>query len=94
MNTLSTETKKFKYRKENGNHMSIAQNSTQWVDSQVKRQIGSQSGKTTRQARLRRQGEQREQPLNVIGCLALIYAVRSVDSGKRPRVAFRRATTA
>jgi hypothetical protein len=94
MNTLSTETKEFKYLKENGNHMSIEQNSTQWVDSQVKRQIGSQSRKTTRQARLRRQGEQREQPLNVIGCLALIYAVRSVDSGNRPRVAVRRATTA
>jgi hypothetical protein len=74
--------------------MSIEQNSTQWVDSQVKRQIGSQSRKTTRQARLRRQGEQREQPLNVIGCLALIYAVRSVDSGNRPRVAVRRVATA
>jgi len=74
--------------------MSIAQNSTQWVDSQVKRQIGSQSRKTTRQARLRRQGEQREQPLNVIGCLALIYAVRSLDAGNRPRLAVRRATAA
>ena len=71
--------------------MSIEQNSTQWVDSQVKRQIGSQSRKSTRQARLRGQGEQ---PLNVIGCLALIYAVRSLDSGNRPRVAVRRATTA
>jgi hypothetical protein len=94
MNTPSTETKEFKYLKKTEITMSIEQNSTQWVDSQVKRQIGSQSRKTTRQARLRRQGEQREQPLNVIGCLALIYAVRSVDSGNRPRVAVRRATTA
>jgi len=76
------------------NHMSIEQNPTQWVDSQVQRQTGAtNSRKSARLARSRRQGDRRE-PLNVLGCLALIHAVRSVDSGNRPRVSARRATTA
>jgi hypothetical protein len=76
------------------NHMSIEQNPTQWVDSQVQRQTGAtNSRKSARLARSRRQGDRRE-PLNVLGCLALIHAVRSVDSGNRSRVSARRATTA
>ena len=77
------------------NHMSIEQNPTQWVDSQVQRETGAANGrKSARLARSRRQGDRRERPLNVLGCLALIHAVRSVDSGNRPRVSARRATTA
>ena len=75
--------------------MSIEQNPTQWIDSQVKRQTGAtNSRKSTRPARSRRQGDRRDRPLNVIGCLALIHAVRSVDAGDRSRVSARRATTA
>jgi hypothetical protein len=75
--------------------MSIEQNPTQWIDSQVKRQTGAtNSRKSTRTARSRRQGDRRDRPLNVIGCLALIHAVRSVDAGDRARVSARRATTA
>jgi hypothetical protein len=75
--------------------MSTEQNPTQWIDSQIQRQIGAnKSRKSIRLARSRRQGECRERPLNLLGCLALIHAVRSVDSGDRVRVATRRATTA
>ena len=67
--------------------MSIEQNPTQWIDSQVQRQTGAaNTRKSTRLARSRRQGDRRERPLNVLGCLALIHAVRSVDSGDRARV--------
>jgi hypothetical protein len=75
--------------------MSIEQNPMQWIDSQIQRQNGAtRSGKSIRVARSRRQAERRERPLNVLGCLALIHAVRSVDSGDRGRVTARRATTA
>jgi hypothetical protein len=72
--------------------MSIEQNPTQWIESQVQRQTGATTNrKSIRIARSRQQGDR---PLNVIGCLALIHAVRSVDSGNRSRVSARRATTA
>jgi len=72
--------------------MSREQDPTQLIDSQVKRQTGAtNSRKSSRPARSRRQGDR---PLNVIGCLALIHAVRSVDAGDRSRVSARRATTA
>jgi hypothetical protein len=75
--------------------MSIEQSPTQWIDSQVKRQINfTKSRKSIRIARSRQQGELRAGPLNLLGCLALIHAVRSADSGDRSRVAARRATTA
>jgi len=75
--------------------MSIEQNPARWIDSQVERQTGaSKNKKSIRLARSRRRGEHRERPLNVLGCLALIHAVRSVDSGDRARVSARRATTA
>ena len=77
------------------NHMSIEQNATQWVDSQIQRQIGAtKSRKSINHPRSRRRGERRERPLNVLGCLALIHAIRSADSGDRARVAARRGTTA
>jgi hypothetical protein len=75
--------------------MSTEQNPMQWIESQVQRQNGAtKSRKSIRAARTSRQVERRERPLNVLGCLALIHAVRSVDSGNRTRVAARRATTA
>jgi hypothetical protein len=75
--------------------MSTEQNPMQWIDSQVQRQNdATKSRKSIRLARSRRQVERRERPLNVLGCLALIHAVRSVDAGDRVRVAARRATTA
>jgi hypothetical protein len=75
--------------------MSTEQNPMQWIDSQVQRQNdATKSRKSIRLARSCRQVERRERPLNVLGCLALIHAVRSVDAGDRVRVAARRATTA
>jgi hypothetical protein len=77
-------------KREMVNHMSIEQNATQWIDSQIQ----TKSRKSINHARSRRRSERRERPLNVLGCLALIYAIRSADSGDRARVAARRATTA
>jgi hypothetical protein len=75
--------------------MSIEQTPTQWIDSQVQRQTASaKTRKSIRVARSCKQADRRDRPLNVLGCLALIHAVRSVDSGDRSRVSARRATTA
>jgi hypothetical protein len=75
--------------------MSIDQNPAQWIDSQIQRQIvATKSRKSINQARSRRQGERRQRNLNVLGCLALIHAVRSVDSCDRVRGTARRTTTA
>ena len=64
--------------------MSIEQNPAQWIDSQIQRQTGAtKSRKSINQARSRQQGERRQRHLNVLGCLALIHAVRSVDSCDR-----------
>jgi hypothetical protein len=76
-------------------HMSIEQNATQWIESQIRRQTGAtKSRRSINYAQSRRRGEGRERPLNVLGCLALIHAVRSSGSGDRARVAARRGTTA
>ncbi len=76
--------------------MSIEQNATQWIDSQIQLQTGAtkRSRKSINQARSRRHRENRQSHLNVLGCLALIHAVRSVDSSNRVRGATRRTTTA
>jgi hypothetical protein len=75
--------------------MSIEQNPTEWINSQIQLQTGAiKSRNSINQARSRRQGERRERHLNVLGCLALIHAVRSVDSSDRVRGAARRAATA
>src|ERR1700677_2876079 len=82
-------------KREMENHMSTEQTPMQWIDSQVQRQTAStKSRKSTRMARSRRQADRGDRPLNFLGCLALIHAVRSVDSGNRARVSARRATTA
>jgi hypothetical protein len=75
--------------------MSIEQNPAQWIDSQIQRQTGAaKSRKSINQARSRQQGERRQRHLNVLGCLALIHAVRSVDSCDRVRGTARRTTAA
>jgi hypothetical protein len=75
--------------------MSIEQNATQWIDSEIQRQTGAaKSRKSINQVRSRRQGERRQRHLNVLGCLALIHAVRSFDSSDRVRGAARRSATA
>jgi len=43
-------------------HMSTEQNATQWIDSQVQRQMGK-SRKSIRHARSCRQGERCQRPL-------------------------------
>lgn len=75
--------------------MSIEQNATQWVETVLQGQIGAtKRKKSTRLARSRRLGGRSDRPLNVLGCLALIHAVRSANPGERSRVGDRRTTMA
>src|ERR1700739_1749077 len=75
--------------------MSIEQNATQWVETVLQGQISAtKRRKSVKLDRSRRLGRRSEQPLNILGCLALIHAVRSADSGERMRVRARRTTTA
>lgn len=71
------------------------QNATQWVDRVVQGQVGAGSRrKITRRAQSGRLGERCDRPLNVLGCLALIHAVRSVNSAGRVRAGSRRTAAA
>ncbi|MBV9107390.1 MAG: hypothetical protein JO313_15350 [Verrucomicrobia bacterium] len=73
--------------------MSIEQNSTPWNDSQVLRQTGATKiRKLSGLVAPRRQAKRAKRPLNVLGCLALIHAVRSAGTGARPRMSGKRTT--
>ena len=73
--------------------MSNEQKARQRVDSIVERQNGgTKSLKSAKGVRARRVEKRREQPLNVLGCFALIHAIRSMSSGERSRIGTRRAT--
>jgi hypothetical protein len=75
--------------------MSIEQNATQWVETVLEGQTSAtKRRKSVRLARSRRLGKGNERPLNILGCLALIHAVRSIDTGERIRVQARRPTRA
>lgn len=75
--------------------MSIEQNATQWVEKELQGEVSAtKRSKSARLARSRRFGRGSDRPLNILGCLALIHAVRSIDSGERVRVRARRTTTA
>ena len=73
--------------------MSNEQKAMQWLNSKVEGQNGgTKSLKSVRRARARRIVKRRDQPLNVLGCFALIHAIRSVNSGERSRTGTPRAT--
>jgi hypothetical protein len=75
--------------------MATEQTATQWIDTQVQHQIGThKSRKSAGIVRSHRQEDRRDRPLNVLGCMALVHAVRTADAGNRARVTARRATTA
>jgi hypothetical protein len=76
--------------------MSNEQKARQWVDSMVLSQNGdSKSVKSSgRRVQARRLQDRRDRPLNVLGCFALIHAIRSMESGKRSGIGSARATVA
>jgi hypothetical protein len=59
--------------------MSNEQKAKQRVDTMIQSRSGFTSRKSLRFARARRR---RDRPLNVLGCFALLYAIRSSDSGE------------
>ncbi len=75
--------------------MSNEQQSKQRVDSMGEAQNGrTKSLKSIKRDRPKRIEERHDRPLNVLGCFALIHAIRSMDSGEGSRIGTRRATAA
>jgi|HubBroStandDraft_3_1064219.scaffolds.fasta_scaffold1361497_1 hypothetical protein len=66
--------------------MSNKQKARQWDYSMGQDQNAATTNQNVRLARAGSVGERRDEPLNVLGCLALIHAIRSVDSGERSQV--------
>ena len=60
--------------------MSNEQKARQWVDSMIQSGNSSTSRKSLRLAQARRLEERRDRPLNVLGCFALLHAIRSINS--------------
>jgi hypothetical protein len=75
-------------------NMAIKQNTKRWADSILQDQNSLGSRKSAKHSRGRKLEERRNEPLNVLGCLALIHAIRSVNSGRRPQVCSTRAMVA
>jgi hypothetical protein len=64
--------------------MSKEQKAKKRLDSMVEHQSGgTKKVKSAGLTRVRRLEERRDRPLNVLGCFALIHAIRSVNSGTR-----------
>jgi len=75
--------------------MAIKQNTTHWADTVLQDQrSASRSRKSAKHRRVGRVEERRDGLLNVLGCLALIHAVRSVNSGEGSQVCPRRVVVA
>src|SRR5271165_282684 len=97
VNRLEPNTRRivhFKCFKEKIN-MSNEQKARKWLDSIVEGQNGgTKSLKSVRRARARHRAQRDDRPLNVLGCFALIHAIRSVSSGEQSRLGNRRTTLA
>jgi len=73
--------------------MSNEQKAKQWVDSIVEAQNGgTKSQKSVRRTRTKRLESRNDRPLNLLGCFALIHAIRSIDSNKRSGIGAARVT--
>jgi hypothetical protein len=67
--------------------MAIKQNTKRWAGSVLDHQrTVSRIRKSGKHDQVGRLEERRDGSLNVLGCLALIHAIRSVDSGEGSRV--------
>jgi hypothetical protein len=56
------------------------------VDSAIEGQNGATVRKSVRLARRRRLQTRGDRPFNILGCFALLYAIRSINSGGRSRI--------
>src|ERR1700751_1301886 len=74
--------------------MSNEQNARKSVDSMIQRRKAAIRRKSVRLARARRLEESGDRPLNILGCFALLHAIRSINSGERSRIRARRTAVA
>jgi hypothetical protein len=72
--------------------MSNEQNARRWVDSMIQSRKGANSRKSVRLARARRLEESGDRPLNILGCFALLHAIR--NSGERSQIRAERTAVA
>ena len=64
--------------------MTIEQKPAQWIDTLLNGQVpAGKPKKSKRPARSRRRSIRQERPLNVLGCLALIHAVRTAEAASK-----------
>jgi hypothetical protein len=64
--------------------MTIEQKPAQWIDTLLNGQVPAvKPKKSKRLARSRRRSIRKERPLNVLGCLALIHAVRTAQAASK-----------
>jgi hypothetical protein len=76
-------------------NMAIKQNARRREDSIFQDQNSpSRSRKSAKYSRVRKLEERSNGPLNVLGCLALIHAIRSANSSEQPQVSSGRAMVA
>ncbi len=70
--------------------MTIEQKPAQWIDSLLKGQVATvKSKKSNTLARSRRRSVREDRPLNVLGCLALIHAVRTAQAASKRKFEMR-----
>src|SRR5260370_21482122 len=76
-------------------NMSNEQKARKWLDSIVKGQNGgTKSLKSVMRSRARLRAPRDDRPLNVLGCFALIHAIRSVSGCEQSTLGNRPATPA
>ena len=61
------------------------------TEKKARKAVGSTGRKPARLVRKRRTQKRDNRPFNIIGCFALLNAVRSIDSGGRSRTGSERA---
>jgi hypothetical protein len=62
------------------------------TEKKARKPVGATGRKPARLARKRRTQERDDRPFNILGCFALLHAVRSINSGSRSRMGTGRAT--
>lgn len=64
--------------------MTIEQKPAQWIDKLLNGKVPAAKPKKSKTlARSRRRSIRQERPLNVLGCLALIHAVRTAEAASK-----------
>ena len=61
------------------------------TEKKAKKTIGATRRNSARLVRKRRTQERDDRPLNILGCFALLHAVRSINSASRSRMGTGRA---